>query len=89
MPIILRMVHTKYDLNRTQGKIVIYITLWFAMVTKLPWQQGMSLMSIVLRKLNTKYDHNRTQDKRVIYVTLMLPRYVTDAYCPKEAPCQI
>ena len=28
MPIILRKVHTKYDLNRTQDKRVIYITLW-------------------------------------------------------------
>ena len=31
MPIILRKVHTKYDLNRTQDKRVVYITLW------LPW----------------------------------------------------
>ena len=31
MPIILRKVHTKCDLNRTQDKRVIYITLW------LPW----------------------------------------------------
>ena len=31
MPIILKRLHTKYDLNRTQDKRVIYITLW------LPW----------------------------------------------------
>ena len=46
-------------------------------------------MSIVLRKRYTKYDLKRTQDKRVIYITLWLLRYVTDAYCPKEAPCQV
>ena len=28
MPIILRNVHTKYELSRTQDKRVIYITLW-------------------------------------------------------------
>ena len=27
-PIILKKVHRKYDLNRTQDKRVIYITLW-------------------------------------------------------------
>ena len=31
MPVILRKLHTKYELNSTQDKRVIYITLW------LPW----------------------------------------------------
>ena len=44
-----------------------------AMVTKLLWQQSMSLMPIVLRKLYTNYELNRIQDKRVIYITLWLP----------------
>ena len=44
-----------------------------AMVTLLPYQQGMWLMPTITRMLPGKYDLNRTQDKGVIEESLQLP----------------
>ena len=64
------------------------------MVTNLPKQRSMSLMPIVLRKLYTNYELNRTKELVTNYtvvamVAMLAVRHVTDACCPKEAPCQI
>ena len=53
MPIITRILHTKYDLSRIQDIEVIKVSL-------LLWQQGMLLMSIIQRKLYTQYGLNMT-----------------------------
>ena len=45
MPIILRKLHTKYDLNRTQDRRVIYIK---------PWLHG-NLVTIATRYVDDAY----------------------------------
>ena len=54
-------------------------------------------MPIASRKLLTKYELNMTSDKGVLRFHFgrhgnqgtIAMRYVADAYCLKEAPCQI
>ena len=39
-------------------KEIIKVSIWFAMATKFPWQQGKWLIPIAPRKLHTKYELN-------------------------------
>ena len=54
-------------------------------------------MSIILKKHHAKYLVNTTLDKELLTylcgyygnLVIIAGRYVADAYCPREAPCQI